>query len=866
MPLSALAPLSAMGPLSILSAGSVLPRTTLGPRSFAQGTDDCQRAKDGAAFIQALEQFRAGDADALRELMSSASRLGHGCGRWDAADIAGFYASLSTEERAAGLAAEAELDALREDASQVDPELDAELERLTRRAESLSLRTAELRDTPVHAHVITLVARLRMRGLERSEENADEPGVGRKVQHTRDLAAEAVRLFEGAGQVTPTLEPHWIGARGALLAGDLGSAETSFLRVADLAGEVTRPLWRERGLLGAIGVARMRGSVFEAGLLLEDLASFRDPSTCWSLAREVAVQRITADDGDGALEWLRRFPPSADDPEVALSDAREEWRALVAAANLRIGRVDLAAEHLAPRSLAPMPHQPGSNGPTPGAVDLTQLARAAVHLEAGEPALALEVLGANPLRPSGQRSKLGLTQTEALVLRGRALLDLGRPAEAVSVLEEAVGQATRAAEPGGTREGDSSVEYGAGRQRTTSASRVGEWLGLSAVETLASAYVQLADPLEAAAVIEAAHAPTLRRAECRSEISRLAQSSTLGLLTWIVGADRALAVYVDRTGIAAAMSIEVGRKDLDRGATRLRNALRSASWPGEALDASVREPWRALAHEFARALLPPEALFAIASAGATPASIVLLPHGVLERVPFEALVTEPDGVPLGIRLALSVRTQLREAGFAAAPLSPSRARWTGIGAPTGPWEDLPGAREELASLASMWPRWESLSGEYATQEAAASALAGGGPVHVASHVVPIEASDSVGEASVAPLAIALAGGATLSVDAIRNLGPRLPLAVLTACGSADGAAIDGLSVRGVAQAFLDSGTRSTLVTMWPIEDSAGARASLRLHAALMAGASPAEAARRAREFLMELGEPPSEWAAYRCLE
>jgi len=116
------------------------------------------------------------------------------------------------------------------------------------------------------------------------------------------------------------------------------------------------------------------------------------------------------------------------------------------------------------------------------------------------------------------------------------------------------------------------------------------------------------------------------------------------------------------------------------------------------------------------------------------------------------------------------------------------------------------------------------------------------------------------------LALAFADDEILTADDLCDLGPRLPLAVLTACGSADGLSVDGLSVRGVAQAFLDAGTRTALVTLGPIEGRAGMRASVRMHAALLAGASPAEATRRARHFLMQLGEPPSEWAAYRCLE
>ncbi|MEM8709539.1 MAG: CHAT domain-containing tetratricopeptide repeat protein [Planctomycetota bacterium] len=811
-----------------------------------EGADGCQLAADGAVFIDALGRFRAGDADALGELLASADRLGRECGRGDAAAIASFYASVGTGERAAGLAAEAELDALREEASQPEADSADGHGLLMERAMRLSLHTATLQDTPVHAHVLTLIARLRMRTLERSTGPLDDD----ELAGTRAMATEAARLFEEAGQLTPTLEPNWIAARGALLARDLGTAEASFLQMAEVADHVERPLWRERGLLGAIGVVRIRGSAFEAGLLLEELASFREPAACWSLAREVAVQRITSDDGAAALDWLQRYPPSEDDSEIVLAGALEEWRALVAAANLRLGRVEAAAQQLgAPAGASALLQQQS----------LTHLTRAAVHLGAGEPALALKVLEARAAVSRGATNEDALSRAEALTLRGRALLALGHPAGAVSVLEEALTLAIATPLEAAAAESD---------RLTSSASRVGEWLGLSAVETLARAYAELGRPLEAAAVIETAHAPALSRASCREQLRQLALDTSVGLVTWIVGADRTLAVFIDSTGLATAFPIELGRKDVTRGATRLRVALKGTLKNTKRRAAGglpPKEPWRALAHEFALTLLPPEALDAIATSPAA-GSLVLLPHGALERVPFEALLPDPEDPPLGIQLAISVRTQLRSPGFRAPCLEPSRDEWTGIGAPTGPWEPLPGAGKELASLAGLWPRWRSYVDAEATLAAATSALERGGALHVASHIVRLNFDSAQGEASVAPLGIALAGGATLSVDALRQLRPRLPLAVLTACGSADGAAIDGLSVRGVAQAFLDSGTRSTLVTLWPIEDRAGAQASLRLHAALLAGASPSESARRARAFLRKLGEPPSQWGAYRSLE
>ena len=50
------------------------------------------------------------------------------------------------------------------------------------------------------------------------------------------------------------------------------------------------------------------------------------------------------------------------------------------------------------------------------------------------------------------------------------------------------------------------------------------------------------------------------------------------------------------------------------------------------------------------------------------------------------------------------------------------------------------------------------------------------------------------------------------------------LAVLSACSTASGDNWDGQGLQGLARAFLESGTRNLLVTRWPVEDGAAAKA------------------------------------------
>ena len=100
---------------------------------------------------------------------------------------------------------------------------------------------------------------------------------------------------------------------------------------------------------------------------------------------------------------------------------------------------------------------------------------------------------------------------------------------------------------------------------------------------------------------------------------------------------------------------------------------------------------------------------------------------------------------------------------------------------------------------------------------------------------------------------------------MRAIARPLPLVVLPACETGGGAFVDAQGLHGLARAFLESGTRDLLVTLWPVQDDPARRFSVALHRALLDGAAPAQAARRARQALREAGLGPAEWAAFRAL-
>lgn len=811
-----------------------------------EGPSPLQDAK--AAFFEALSAFRADGLDSDAALIEAARVLALAMGDGAPERIAGYYRSLGPRERRAGFEAEERFDAIRaaihgarEHGPPFDPSRDDPAKLPPALAHFLTDARA-LDDLVPAAHGQSLAARLTMRQLERTW-----PKTGSGVRQfeaqagkARAWAASAMSTFERAGMATPQLEPEWVLARLALISGEVHLAERHFQRMGQLAAAAGQDTWRERAQLGLVGVARERGSPTAAAAALAELATFRYPGSCWALSREVAVERLARDDHEGAIEWLERHPPHPGvDLEIDAARAKDEWIALLAAAHLRARRpfearqlLDTMGSHKSPGP---------ADGSSKESERKTLLLRAALQLEFKDPEGALETL-ASP-------EAIHLPAVDVRTLRGRAYLGAGRTAEAIFELESALAAATERDQRD--------------RRALIDASAVGEWLGLSAVADLAKAYlIGEADALGAAAAIEAAHAG-ITVSEARARLLAAARSVDLGAITWIVGADSTLMVQVEPSGQATHRTIPTGRNAMARAIRRTRQGIEGTR------DAAAPDRQALQLQALADALLPlrlSELVDAHAASGPGAPSLILMPHGALERLPFEALPLRGDSDrALGTEVALTIVSELKSESQVAGRVDLRKSHWTAVGAPD--FVALPyleGAQQELASLERMNPRMSVFAGSKATRDTLTRALRGTAPVHVSSHVVPLPGgTGSEGLGGRAPRGVALSGIDVMTSADLAAAAPRLPLLVLAACATGDGDSLDGASVRGIAQVALDTGTRCALLTQWPVSDGAAYRASLSFHGALLAGFHPAEAARRARSLLMGTGRPMAEWAAYR---
>ena len=130
-------------------------------------------------------------------------------------------------------------------------------------------------------------------------------------------------------------------------------------------------------------------------------------------------------------------------------------------------------------------------------------------------------------------------------------------------------------------------------------------------------------------------------------------------------------------------------------------------------------------------------------------------------------------------------------------------------------------------------------------------------LHIATHVEWVDTNFGPSPA------LELADGELLTVgDLPAKLGSR-ELVVLAGCESAGGRVLDGEGVLGFTRAFLRSGTRGVVATLWPVGDETAREFGVALHESLIAQRSPATAVREAGQQLREAGV--ADWAAFQLL-
>jgi CHAT domain-containing protein len=105
----------------------------------------------------------------------------------------------------------------------------------------------------------------------------------------------------------------------------------------------------------------------------------------------------------------------------------------------------------------------------------------------------------------------------------------------------------------------------------------------------------------------------------------------------------------------------------------------------------------------------------------------------------------------------------------------------------------------------------------------------------------------------------------LQLNEIANLQLDVDLVVLSTCQSQLGRAVRGEGLVSLSRAFIHSGARGVVASIWAVEDRQTARLMPFMYESLRSGASPAEALRAAQIRMIQAGgasAAPGSWAGF----
>ena len=234
-----------------------------------------------------------------------------------------------------------------------------------------------------------------------------------------------------------------------------------------------------------------------------------------------------------------------------------------------------------------------------------------------------------------------------------------------------------------------------------------------------------------------------------------------------------------------------------------------------------------------------------------PRPLVIVPHGLLHRVPFHALHDGRDH--LLARWVITIAPSLAAVQLGPAPAATTAAAVVGVADQTTPLiEDE--ARAVAAAMAEGAAAARLLLGADATLARVRDVMDGAAIVHLACHGLfrfanPAFSSLRLADrwARAADLVDACLDGATL---------------VLSACETARVDPDQGHEATGLARSFLAAGARCVVVSQWVADDRSTRELMVRLHEGLARGADAAAALRAAQLCTMIDFPHPFHWAPF----
>jgi CHAT domain-containing protein len=188
-----------------------------------------------------------------------------------------------------------------------------------------------------------------------------------------------------------------------------------------------------------------------------------------------------------------------------------------------------------------------------------------------------------------------------------------------------------------------------------------------------------------------------------------------------------------------------------------------------------------------------------------------------------------------------------------------------------PWlAPLPGADQEVARVAAVYPGAVVIQGKAATRAAFIAALMDASVLHFVGHALAAVADPDDAQIVLAP-SRPPGGADTLSGRDLRGLSfPHLRLVVLSACSTTAPDATRSGGLFGLARPFLEGGVAAVVGTLWSIDDRFAPEVLESFHRGIVARQTVARSLRLAQLRLLHSGDPraasPASWAAFCVIE
>ncbi len=291
----------------------------------------------------------------------------------------------------------------------------------------------------------------------------------------------------------------------------------------------------------------------------------------------------------------------------------------------------------------------------------------------------------------------------------------------------------------------------------------------------------------------------------------------------------------------------------------------------------ARRDARQLARELGDRLIEP----ARAVLGRDVTRLVIVPDGVLNIVPFDALLLRDgrfvlDAYETWLAPSLAIASSWWRQPSAMVANRPSLVfgdpayQRTSVPVfraafrrPALELPRLPASGREAQSVARWLGNTELALGAQASEARLKKASGRDMSVlHLASHAV---VDDWSSERSFIALAPGDGDDGIVRAADLAALGVRAKLVVLSACRTARGEVIGGEGVQSLGQPFLEQGTRAVVATAWAVADRHALTLTDRLYRGLSAGVPVGSALHQAKRALKAAGVSSSEWGAYTLL-